>query len=110
MRHAQQETKHYYVCACSGDVSRVHACVCLLLCVCVCLFVCACLCVCVCVCEEEDEEEEEEEEEEKEEGEGEEEEAGASPLLSAARIYLDVHDVILPGGSPCRARLLQVAK
>lgn len=28
---------------------------------------------------------------------------GASPLLSAALIYLDAYDVILPRGLPCQA-------
>lgn len=30
-------------------------------------------------------------------------EIGASPLLTAALIYLDAYDVILSGGLPCQA-------
>ncbi len=47
--------------------------------------VCVRACVCICVASQQ------------------EEETGASPLLGAALIYLDVHDVILPGGLPCQA-------
>ncbi len=79
VQHAQQETKHYYVCACTENVRSVRA----YECVCVCM--CVCMCVCSCVASQQ------------------EEETRASPLLSAALIYLDVHDVILPGGLPCQA-------
>ena len=58
----------------------------------VCVHVCArertCVCVCVFVYVQRAKQEEK---------------TGASPLLSAALIYLDVHDVILPGGLPCQA-------
>lgn len=78
VQHAQQETKHYYVCATEyARCVHVH--------VHVYVGVCLHMGVCVCVASQQ------------------EEETGAYPLLSAALIYLDVHDVILPGGLPCQA-------
>lgn len=78
MQHAQQETKHHYVCA-TEYVRCVHVHVH------VCVDVCLRMGVCVCVASQQ------------------EEETGASPLLSAALIYLDVHDVMLSRGLPCQA-------
>ena len=59
-----------------------------MVCVCTCVHVSARVCVCVFVYVQRAKQEEK---------------TGASPLLSAALIYLDVHDVILPGGLPCQA-------
>lgn len=67
-------------------------CVCKSLKVCVCVCACKSVCVCECICSLQEEETE------------------AHPLFSAALIYLDVHDVILPGGLPCQAEYLQVTK
>lgn len=77
VQRAQQETKHYYVCCLTENVC----------CVCQSTYVRAWMYIYMYICMASPQEVETE----------------AAPLLSAALIYLDVHDVILPGVLPSQA-------